>query len=82
VGFVGFGLVVGGFGGSGFFFHGHVAKLCRIKDFSAVLALNEFDVVLAGDNFDDWMFAVGSHRDWGVMWILPLSKVVVNDVLM
>ncbi len=35
-----------------------VIKLCRIKYFPAVLALDEFDIVLAGDDFDDGMFAL------------------------
>jgi hypothetical protein len=44
-----------------FFFDGDVDILCGIKDFTAFLALNEFDIVLAGDDFDDGMFADGSH---------------------
>ena len=45
-----------------FFLDGDVAKLCGIKDFSAGLALNKLSVFLAGDNFDDGMFARGCHR--------------------
>jgi hypothetical protein len=44
-----------------FFFDGDVNILSGIKDFAAFLALNEFDIVLSGDNFDDGMFANGSH---------------------
>jgi hypothetical protein len=44
-----------------FLFDGDVDILCGIKDFSALLALNEFNIVLAGDDFDDGMFADGSH---------------------
>jgi len=44
-----------------FLFNGDVAILCRIKDFTALLAFNEFYVVLTGDDFDDGMFADGSH---------------------
>jgi hypothetical protein len=48
--------------GQGFFlFDGDVDILCGIKDFTAFLAFNEFDIVLAGDDFDDGMFANGSH---------------------
>ena len=48
-------------GESLFLFDGDVAKLCRIKYFSACLALNEFGVFLAGDDLDDGMFAFGGH---------------------
>jgi hypothetical protein len=44
-----------------FFLDGNVDILCGIKDFAAFLTLNKFDIVLAGDNFDDGMFAGGSH---------------------
>jgi hypothetical protein len=44
-----------------FLFDGDVDILSGIKNFSALLALNEFDIVLAGDDFDDGMFADGSH---------------------
>jgi hypothetical protein len=44
-----------------FLLDGYVDILCRVKDFAALLALNEFDIVLAGDDFDDGMFADGSH---------------------
>jgi hypothetical protein len=44
-----------------FFLDGNVYILCGIKDFAALLALNKFDIVLAGDDFDDGMFAGGSH---------------------
>jgi hypothetical protein len=55
-------LVVGGeFGEGGFFFDGDVAVLGRIEDFSTLLTLNKFGVFLAGDYFDNGMFADGSH---------------------
>jgi hypothetical protein len=44
-----------------FFLDRNVDILCGIKDFAALLTLNKFDIVLAGDNFDDGMFAGGSH---------------------
>ncbi len=48
--------------GEGFFlFDGDVAIFRRIKDFATLLAFNELDVVLAGDNFDDGMFAGDGH---------------------
>jgi hypothetical protein len=47
-----------------FLFNCDVAILCGIKDFAAFLTFYEFDVILAGDNFDDGMFAGGSHV-WG-----------------
>ena len=50
-----------GWGFGCFFFDCHVIILNGIKYFAAVLAFNEFDIVLAGDNFDDGMFAGGSH---------------------
>jgi len=56
------GLVVGGdFGEGGFFFDGDVAVFRRIEDFSALLTLNKFCVFLAGDDFDNGMFAGGGH---------------------
>jgi hypothetical protein len=55
-------LVVGGdLGEGGFFFDGDVAVLGRIEDFSALLTLNEFGVFLAGDDFDNGVFADGGH---------------------
>ena len=44
-----------------FFFDGHVHILCGIKDFAAGLAFYEFCVFLAGDDFDDGMFAGDGH---------------------
>ena len=59
------GLFFGGVSARGFFlFDGDIAKLCRIKYFSAALALDEFGVFLAGDDFDDGVFALGGHG-WG-----------------
>jgi hypothetical protein len=71
----------GGFGEGLFFFDGNVAKLCRIKDFSAGLTFNKFGVFLAGDDFDDGMFALGCHlgRESRMLWILPVSGHVVNS---
>ena len=46
------------------FFDGYVIKLCGIKDFTALLALDEFCIFVARDDFDDWMFAGGGHG-WG-----------------
>ena len=56
------GLVVGGdFGEGGFFFDGDIAVLGRIEDFPALLTLNKFCVFLAGDDFDNGMFAGCGH---------------------
>jgi hypothetical protein len=69
-----------GFGEGLFLFYGDIAKLCRIKDFSAFLTLNKLCVFLAGDDLDDGMFALGGH--WGrklrMVWILPVSGELVN----
>jgi hypothetical protein len=55
-------LVVGGtLGERGLFFDGDVAVLGRVEDLSALLTLNEFGVILAGDDFDNGMFADGGH---------------------
>ena len=43
------------------FFQRDVAKLSGIKHFSALLALDELRVFLAGDDLDDGMFALGGH---------------------
>ena len=53
----------GGFGEGLFLFDGYVAKLSRVKDFTALLALNKLCVFLSGDDLDDGMFALGCH--WG-----------------
>jgi len=73
--------VCGSFGEGLFLFNGDVTKLCRIKDFSALLALNKFGVLFAGNNFDDGMFALGGHlgRSSRMLWILPVSGHVVNS---
>jgi len=55
------GLVVGSLRERLFLFDGDIAKLRGIKDFSTLLTLNEFSVFLAGDDFDDGMFADGGH---------------------
>ena len=53
------------FVGNGFlFFDGYVVKLCGIKDFSALLALDELSIFVARDDFDDGVFAGGGHG-WG-----------------
>ncbi len=72
-------LVVGCVDGGFFLFERHVVIFSGIKDFSAVLALNELDIVLSGDNFDDGMFAQGCHG-WGDVdgRILPVRTVLVN----
>jgi hypothetical protein len=55
-------LIVGGTLGEGsFFLDGDVAVLGGIEDFSALLTLDEFGVILAGDDFDNGMFADGGH---------------------
>ena len=51
-----------------FLFYGDVYILCGIKDFAALLALNKFDVVLSGDDFDDGMFTGGGHWLGRVEW--------------
>jgi hypothetical protein len=70
----------GGFGEGLFLFYGNVAKLRRVKDFSAILALNKLCVFLSGDDLDDGMFALGCH--WGrhlrMVWILPVFGLLVN----
>ena len=53
----------GRFGEGLFLFDGDIAKLCGIKDFSATLAFNKLCVFLAGDDLDDWMFALGGHGE-------------------
>jgi hypothetical protein len=52
-----------GFGEGIFLFDGDIAKLCRVKDFTAILALDKFCVFLSGDDLDDGVFARGCH--WG-----------------
>jgi hypothetical protein len=52
-----------GFGEGLFLFDGNIAKLCGIKYFSASLAFNKLCVFLAGDDLDDWMFALGGHGE-------------------
>jgi hypothetical protein len=53
------------FVGNGFlFFDGYVVKLCGIKYFSALLALDELSIFVARDDFDDGVFAGGGHG-WG-----------------
>jgi hypothetical protein len=61
------------------FFNGDVAKLSRIKYLSTGLALNELCVVLAGDDFDDGMFALWGH-EWRerMVWILPVPERLVK----
>lgn len=55
-------LVVGGTLGEGsLFLDGDVAVFGRIEDLSALLTLDEFGVILAGDDFDNGMFADGGH---------------------
>ena len=56
-------LVVGRSFGCGLFlfFQRDVAKFSGIKHFSALLALDELRVFLAGDDLDDGMFALGGH---------------------
>jgi hypothetical protein len=47
--------------GGDLFFDGDVVVLDGVEDLAAVLALDELDVVLAGDNFDNGVFARRSH---------------------
>ena len=69
----------GRFGEGLFLFDGDIAKLCGIKDFSASLAFNKLCVFLAGDDLDDWMFALGGHGEESrMLWILPVSGHLVN----
>ena len=49
------------FGEGLFLFYGDVAKLCRVKDFPALLTFNKLCVFLSGDDLDDGMFALGYH---------------------
>jgi hypothetical protein len=54
-------------------FVGNVDKLCRIKHFAAGLAFDELDIVLAGDDLYDGMFAGWSHeRERRMVRILPV----------
>ena len=50
-----------GLGDCLFLFYGDIAKLRRVKDFPALLALNKLCVFLSGDDLDDGMFALGYH---------------------
>src|ERR1700733_1782155 len=55
-------LIVGGTLGEGsLFLDGDVAVLGRIEALSALLPLDELGVILAGDDFDNGMFADGGH---------------------
>ena len=60
-------------------FDGDVVKLCGIKYFSALLALDILGVFVARDDFYDWVFAGGGHG-WGGLngWILPGISELVN----
>jgi hypothetical protein len=74
-------LVFAGAFGEGFFlFYGDIAKFCRIKYFTALLALDKLCIFLAGDDLDYGMFALDCH--WGrhsrMVWILPVFAHLVN----
>jgi hypothetical protein len=47
-----------------FLFDSYVVKLCGIKDFSALLALDILGIFVARDDFYDGVFAGGGHG-WG-----------------
>jgi hypothetical protein len=66
--------------GRGIFFAEDVGELRRVEDLAAELALNELDVLLAGDDADLGMFARCRHRgeDAGLVSSLPLPNPVVN----
>ena len=52
---------------SGLFLNRYIKIFSGVEDLSAALALNKFCVVLAGDNFDNGVFARGSHEIGGAI---------------